>query len=233
MNKMKAVIMTAVVAMALFAYPAFAGGDTASAQAKLKELGYDPGPVDGVIGKKTTDAVRSYQQKEGLSVTGKLDTQTLTKLGIPGTPTEANSAKLSPPSEAPVPAKEESVVQPRPEKPAAMLELVAKKGPSKLDSYLYTDIQRVQDWQKQCEKSRAKKLEQPLQFFASHIYNPAVLKGILGRPDRETIEELAGVYFDGKPAKGLCLWYGPWGFTYLGDVVDKAPLNSVIYVRPE
>lgn len=43
-------------------------------QANLKE--------DGVWGKKTSDALRRYQQKEGLSATGQPSDETLSRLGI-------------------------------------------------------------------------------------------------------------------------------------------------------
>ncbi|MEJ0096885.1 MAG: SEL1-like repeat protein [Bauldia sp.] len=45
----------------------------AKIQTLLADAGYDPGPADGVIGRKTTDAVRAYQQKAGVPVTGQID----------------------------------------------------------------------------------------------------------------------------------------------------------------
>jgi len=45
-------------------------------QKTLKELGYDPGLPDGVWGKKTTAAVKSFQSDNGLPVTGQLDART-------------------------------------------------------------------------------------------------------------------------------------------------------------
>lgn len=49
-------------------------------QKRLVELGYDPGPVDGLWGKKAKDALKKFQQDNGLSVTGKLDDETQKKL---------------------------------------------------------------------------------------------------------------------------------------------------------
>ena len=40
---------------------------------------YD-GPIDGVMGAKTHQGIRQYQQQEGLKVTGELDTPTLQRL---------------------------------------------------------------------------------------------------------------------------------------------------------
>lgn len=51
-------------------------------QEKLKDSGYDPGPIDGVMGPQTAAALKEYQKAEGLRVTGQADTQTLGKLGI-------------------------------------------------------------------------------------------------------------------------------------------------------
>jgi ankyrin repeat protein len=49
-------------------------------QKKLKELGYDPGPPDGIWGKKTISAIKRFQRDNGLTVTGQLDEQSRTKL---------------------------------------------------------------------------------------------------------------------------------------------------------
>ncbi|MBB4304869.1 localization factor PodJL [Rhodobium orientis] len=46
---------------------------TQSAQQLLTELGYDPGPADGVSGPRTRDAVMDFQRKAGLPVTGQVD----------------------------------------------------------------------------------------------------------------------------------------------------------------
>ncbi len=51
-------------------------------QQKLKDSGYDPGPIDGVMGPQTAAALKEYQKTEGLRVTGQADAQTLGKLGI-------------------------------------------------------------------------------------------------------------------------------------------------------
>lgn len=40
-------------------------------QAALTRLGYDPGPIDGVYGPKTGQAIRLYQQNNGLTVDGR------------------------------------------------------------------------------------------------------------------------------------------------------------------
>ena len=55
---------------------------TLNAQKSLAELGYDPGPADGFMGKKTGDAIREFQLDNGLDVTGKLDRSTINALGL-------------------------------------------------------------------------------------------------------------------------------------------------------
>jgi ankyrin repeat protein len=52
------------------------------AQKKLKDLGYDPGRPDGILGKKTKAAIKHFQRDNGLPVTGKIDEQTKAKLSI-------------------------------------------------------------------------------------------------------------------------------------------------------
>lgn len=42
----------------------------ASAQRLLRELGYQPGPADGMMGPRTRDAIRDFQTNAGLAVTG-------------------------------------------------------------------------------------------------------------------------------------------------------------------
>ncbi len=51
-------------------------------QEALKDNGYDPGPIDGVMGPRTAAAISEYQQKENLTVTGRADAETLGRLGI-------------------------------------------------------------------------------------------------------------------------------------------------------
>jgi len=63
--------------------PAGAKSDRVRAmQEALKTKGFDPGPIDGVHGPQTTQAVRDYQKSENLTVTGRGDAATLEKLGV-------------------------------------------------------------------------------------------------------------------------------------------------------
>jgi hyperosmotically inducible periplasmic protein len=53
-----------------------------AAQEKLKEKGYDPGPIDGIWGPRTAKAVSEFQRKENLTMTSRLDSETLGKLDV-------------------------------------------------------------------------------------------------------------------------------------------------------
>jgi hypothetical protein len=53
---------------------------TTQAQKHLSELGYQPDPSDGKIGRKTTEALKKFQQDNNLPVTGKVDNETVNKL---------------------------------------------------------------------------------------------------------------------------------------------------------
>ena len=52
------------------------------AQEALKSQGQDPGPVDGMMGPQTKQALREYQKAQNLKVTGRLDSETSEKLGV-------------------------------------------------------------------------------------------------------------------------------------------------------
>jgi peptidoglycan hydrolase-like protein with peptidoglycan-binding domain len=51
-------------------------------QQALKDKGHDPGPIDGLMGPRTSAALRDFQSKEGIEATGKPDKQTLASLGV-------------------------------------------------------------------------------------------------------------------------------------------------------
>jgi peptidoglycan hydrolase-like protein with peptidoglycan-binding domain len=50
-------------------------------QQQLSQLGYYDGPIDGLIGPQTAKAVRRFQSRDNLSVTGQIDSPTLRALG--------------------------------------------------------------------------------------------------------------------------------------------------------
>lgn len=50
------------------------------AQTLLAELGYDPGPADGLLGNRTVQAVREYQKAAGLPVDGKVNARLIESL---------------------------------------------------------------------------------------------------------------------------------------------------------
>ena len=55
-------------------------------QTELTQLGYYNGPVDGIFGPTTRDAVAKYQMDKQLDVTGSLSPDTLQSLGVPPGP---------------------------------------------------------------------------------------------------------------------------------------------------
>ena len=56
------------------------------AQMALREAGFDPGRIDGVMGRKTQAALREYQASQGLPQTGRLDETTQRQLFAASTP---------------------------------------------------------------------------------------------------------------------------------------------------
>jgi Putative peptidoglycan binding domain len=61
-------------------------GDVRQAQERLKEAGFNPGPVDGQLGAQTKDAIKDYQKTHGLPQTGELDEPTRDLLMAQTTP---------------------------------------------------------------------------------------------------------------------------------------------------
>lgn len=55
------------------------------AQQALKDKGFDAGPIDGVMGPKTSAALKEFQESQGLKTTGQLDAQTLSALDVQST----------------------------------------------------------------------------------------------------------------------------------------------------
>jgi len=64
-----------------------------NAQQALKSEGHDPGPIDGVMGPRTTAAVRAYQKAAGLQETGQLDQATMNRLGARGSASPGTSSE--------------------------------------------------------------------------------------------------------------------------------------------
>jgi peptidoglycan hydrolase-like protein with peptidoglycan-binding domain len=58
-------------------------GDIQVAQTHLRDFGFDPGPIDGIYTAQTQAAVRAYQARYGLPVSGQLDYATRLEL-LPG-----------------------------------------------------------------------------------------------------------------------------------------------------
>jgi peptidoglycan hydrolase-like protein with peptidoglycan-binding domain len=52
------------------------------AQRALRDLGYDPGPIDGTCGSRMRAALEKYQLAERLPVTGELDAPTMERLDV-------------------------------------------------------------------------------------------------------------------------------------------------------
>jgi len=69
-----------------------------AAQQALKDKGHDPGTVDGVMGPKTQAALKDFQKSQGIQETGRLDAETMSKLGVEG---RSSAADQSTPSASP------------------------------------------------------------------------------------------------------------------------------------
>ena len=64
-------------------------------QQALKDKGYNPGPVDGVMGARTKEALKSFQSASNLQVTGTLNAETAEKLGVRANASSSNETSDS------------------------------------------------------------------------------------------------------------------------------------------
>src|SRR2546430_15496273 len=55
-------------------------------QVALRAHGYDPGPIDGIVGPKTAGAVRAFQRRSGIHADGLAGPRTRVRLGRLGGP---------------------------------------------------------------------------------------------------------------------------------------------------
>ena len=60
--------------------PALTEDQVKQAQEALKTEGFHPGSIDGVVGRRTGEALRAFQRREGLPPTGVLDEPTVSRL---------------------------------------------------------------------------------------------------------------------------------------------------------
>jgi peptidoglycan hydrolase-like protein with peptidoglycan-binding domain len=72
-----------VAQLDMAAAPTLDAADIRSVQQALHDKGFDPGPIDGIVGAKTQEAVRNFQDRYGIAASGGLDNQTLYALGKP------------------------------------------------------------------------------------------------------------------------------------------------------
>jgi len=68
-----------------------------SIQQALEQKGYNIGNADGVMGPKTRQALRQFQQEEGLPPNGQINQQTMAALGVQGGPQQAQTPEEQPP----------------------------------------------------------------------------------------------------------------------------------------
>ncbi len=85
--------------------------DVRQAQSSLKAKGFDPGPIDGVLGPRTRLAFQDFQRSEGLTISGQLDAETSARLSSmsrtshtgPAAPSASPVTTMEPPKDQPTP----------------------------------------------------------------------------------------------------------------------------------
>ena len=116
-----------IAVLALFAFSMLARADQTieSVQQALKDQGFYYGEVTGEKNADTTAGIRRYQIRNGLPVSGELDTETLRSLGI-GASASSQPAAKSAPSPRPLTSdlrndsSQETIASPAPIQPFAV-----------------------------------------------------------------------------------------------------------------
>ena len=77
-------------------------------QQALKARGHDPGPIDGIHGPRTSQALMSFQRAEGLNASGRLDQDTMARLNMPSASpsTDATTQPSASPGAPPKPPRQ-------------------------------------------------------------------------------------------------------------------------------
>ena len=74
-----------------------ASANVKDVQQALKDKGHDPGPIDGAMGARTKEALKSFQSASNLKATGTLNAETAEKLGVQsGSSTSSGRATTAP-----------------------------------------------------------------------------------------------------------------------------------------
>lgn len=68
------------------------GDEVTEIQTKLKRWGYYTGNIDGIYGSQTQEAVRKFQEKNGLTVDGIAGSETLAAMGITSSSSSSSSS---------------------------------------------------------------------------------------------------------------------------------------------
>lgn len=71
----------ALVELKMDAVPRLNSDGVRKVQQLLKDKGFNPGPIDGVVGPLTSGAIREFQDHYGIRTRGEIDNQTLFALG--------------------------------------------------------------------------------------------------------------------------------------------------------
>jgi peptidoglycan hydrolase-like protein with peptidoglycan-binding domain len=81
---MRSILLASVLVFSFSALPLAAQSSNAvrAAQEALKSKGFDPGPIDGIVGPRTRAATRDYQKQQNLSADGRLGPKTLDSLQV-------------------------------------------------------------------------------------------------------------------------------------------------------
>lgn len=82
---MRSLLLSSALAIGLTAAPllmAQSAGTVRNVQQALNDKGFDPGPIDGIMGPRTRSAIKSYEKQQNMPADGALTAKVLDGLGV-------------------------------------------------------------------------------------------------------------------------------------------------------
>ena len=125
---MKRTLIVTILFFLAFSVPAWADQVIESVQQKLKEQGFYYGEINGKKDTDTTAAIRRYQIRNGLQITGEINAETQRSLGLGSQPAATPPPR---PANTPVPRTEDLREEQPPGPPTART--VPRPPPDELD----------------------------------------------------------------------------------------------------
>jgi lipid-binding SYLF domain-containing protein/peptidoglycan hydrolase-like protein with peptidoglycan-binding domain len=161
-------------------------------QTALKGQGFDPGPIDGIMGPMTMTALRNFQSHNHLQVTGNLDTDTENKL-LHGASASAQRSSIDQNQEQSTPEQSTQQQSTQNQNQPQQQALNQNQPQPSLEEPIGVNNEPA--------VSSVDDVKQIQQKLADLMYNPGEANGIMTSQTQQSIREFQ--YLNGLPVTGM------------------------------